>query len=154
MIDKKALEAYLERYMEGSDYFPVEVKVNAANEIKVEIDSMQGVDIDYCVELSRAIESEFPRDEEDYELEVGSAGLTSPFKVLKQYEKNIGQEIEVYTDGGKKYTGLLISADPERFVLRIKEKEKPEGAKRPVEVERDIEMKYGEVRKAQIVFKF
>lgn len=132
MIDKKALTEFIEKKLEGADLFLVDVEVSPANEIRVEIDSDTGVDIDRCVELTRDIEQEFDRDTEDYELEVGSAGLTSPFKVKRQYEKNIGREVEVLSADGKKYKGLLRQVGPDSFTIVCEEKVKPEGSKRPV----------------------
>ena len=90
MIDKSALTAVLERGMEGTDLFLVDVRISRDNNIVVEIDSDTSVDIDECIRLNRLVESEFDRDEEDYELEIGSAGLTSPLRVERQYHKNEG----------------------------------------------------------------
>jgi len=132
MIDKKALTAFIEKRLEGTDLYLVDVAVSPTNEIRVEIDSDTSVDIDRCVELTRDIEQEFDRDTEDYELEVGSAGLTAPFKVKRQYDKNIGHEVEVLSADGKKYKGLLCHADSESFTIVCEEKVKPEGSKRPV----------------------
>ena len=70
MIDKTALRSFLETRLAGTGYFLVDLSISASNEIKVEIDSADGVDIDYCIALSRAIEESFPREPEDYELEV------------------------------------------------------------------------------------
>ena len=97
MIDKELLKASVEKAIEGTDLFIVDIKVSPQNEIVVELDSPGSIDIDTCAAVTRAIEKEFDRDVEDYELEVGSAGLTSPFKVKEQYEKNLGNDIEVLT---------------------------------------------------------
>ena len=72
MIDKSALTAVLERGMEGTDLFLVDVRISKDNNIVVEIDSDTSVDIDECIRLNRLVESEFDRDEEDYELEIDS----------------------------------------------------------------------------------
>lgn len=154
MIDKKALEAFVAERLAGTEYFPVEVSVDGDNNIKVEIDSMGPIDIDYCVTLSRAIEEAFPRDDEDYELEVGSAGLTSPLKVRRQYDKNIGSEVEVLTADGRKLRGLLAAAGDDSFTLRIGEKVRHEGAKRPVVELRDIEIPYSEARRVECLLEF
>lgn len=154
MIDKNAIETFVAQRLEGTDYFPVSVTVSAANEIKVEIDSMESVDIDFCVALSREIEEAFPRDDEDYELEVGSAGLTSPFKVARQYEKNIGNEVETLTRDGKKLRGVLISADNSGFQLEVAEKVKKEGEKRPVTELRTIHFNYDDVKYTKYLLQF
>ncbi|MDE7437611.1 MAG: ribosome assembly cofactor RimP [Muribaculaceae bacterium] len=154
MIDKKALEQFIEKELEDTSYFLVETSVTADNVIKVEIDSLDSVDIDFCIDLSRKIEAEFPREPEDYELEVGSAGFTSPFKVRKQYEKNIGNEVEVMARDGKKYTGVLQEAGDSDFAILATVKEKPAGAKRPVEVTREMRFTYDAVNSVKYLFKF
>lgn len=154
MIDKKALEQFIEKELEGTSYFLVETSVTPNNEIKVEIDSLDSVDIDFCIALSRKIEAGFPREPEDYELEVGSAGFTSPFKVRKQYEKNIGNEVEVLARDGKKYTGVLQEAGGSDFAILANVKEKPEGAKRPLEVTREMRFPYDSVNSVKYLFRF
>ena len=114
--------------MEGTDLFLVDVRISKDNNIVVEIDSDTSVDIDECIRLNRLVESEFDRDEEDYELEIGSAGLTSPLRVERQYHKNEGNEVEVLTADGRKLKGILKSADADGFVLTVVKKVKPEGA--------------------------
>lgn len=131
MIDKQALTEFVESRLAGTDYFLVEVSVTPANEIAVEVDSPEGVDIDFCCDLSRQIEQAFSRDEEDYALEVGSAGLTAPFKVLGQYLKNVGNRVEVLTADGRKLKGMLDEADRTGFTLGVETKVKEPGMKRP-----------------------
>ena len=146
MIDKKEIEAFVEEGLTGSDCFVVDVQVKPDNVIVVEIDNEEGVDIDRCVALHRFLESKLDRDVEDYELEVGSAGITSPFKVLGQYKKNIGKEVELLTKNGMKLSGILKSADSEKFVVTITKKVKSETSKRKVEVEEDLAFGYDEVK--------
>ena len=110
MIDKDLLIKTVEEALEGSDKYLVAVTVSPADLINVEIDSDSNVDIDTCARITRQIESVFDRDAEDYELEVGSAGLTSPLKVFRQYRKNIGNDMEVLTRDGRKLRGVLAEA--------------------------------------------
>lgn len=132
MIDKELLRKTVEDAVADTDVFVVDVKVSANNEITVEIDSPTGIDIDTCAALTRKIESVFDRDAEDYELEVGSAGLTSPFKVRGQYLKNIGNEVEVLTKDGRKLQGILKEvADDDSFTVTVEKKVKNPGEKRP-----------------------
>ena len=154
MIDKEALQRFVESRLEGTDYFLVDLSVSPANEIKVEIDSMGPIDIDYCVELSREIEEAFPRDSEDYELEVGSAGLTSPFKVRRQYEKHIGRDIEVRTKKGEIVRGTLRRVEEGGIALDTRVKVRPEGAKRPVEQTVSREIPFDEIREASYLLVF
>ena len=120
----------------------------------MEIDNDEAVSIDDCVELSRYIEEHLDRDAEDFELEVGSAGITSPFKVLRQYEKNVGNEVEVLTRNGVKLTGVLKSADEDSFVVTVTKQVKPEGAKRKITVEEDQTYTYNEIKYTKYLIRF
>lgn len=144
----------MERELEGSDLYLVDVKVNPGNLIEVEIDSDNPVSIEECEKLTREIEKEFDRDKEDYTLEVGSAGITSPFKVRRQYQKYIGQEVETLTKEGKKLSGLLKSVGETDFTISVKEKVKKPDQKRPVIEEVDHTFGYDEVKYTKYILKF
>ncbi|EFA96993.1 ribosome assembly cofactor RimP [Hoylesella timonensis] len=131
MIDKSVVKAVVEEWLQDKEYFLVDIEVSPDDKIVVEIDHVDGVWIEDCVELSRYIESRLSRDEEDYELEVGSAGLGQPFKVPQQYINFIGKEVEVLDRDGKKVQGTLKSVDGNDFVVAVDEKVKIEGKKRP-----------------------
>ncbi|MBR5331761.1 MAG: ribosome assembly cofactor RimP [Muribaculaceae bacterium] len=131
MIDKQQLTQTVEQAIEGTSIFIVDIKVNPGNAIVVEIDSPECIDIDTCAKITRQIEATFDRDIEDYELEVGSAGLTASFKVKGQYLKNIGNEVEVLTSDGRKLQGVLTSVSDNDFTIEIAKKVKEPGAKRP-----------------------
>lgn len=153
MIDKNKLTEVVENAIKDTDIFLVDVKVSPDNNIAVEIDSKNGLDIATCADLTRKIEEAFDRDVEDYELEVGSAGLTSPFKVKQQYEKNIGNDVTVITRDGRKLRGVLTEVGegqwPDfKFVITVTEKMKVEGKKRPELVERPIELTPAMVKSA------
>lgn len=154
MIDKKELQAFVEKQLEGSDYFLTDLKVTPANEITVEIDSMVPGDLEECIKLTRAIEGAFDRDVEDYDLEVGTAGLTSPLKVKRQYEKYVGQDLEVLTNDGKKLHGLLRSVSDEGIVLNIEQKVKKEGVKKPVVESTPLDIPFSNIKKAVYDLKF
>ena len=155
MIDKNIVNELVNQWLEGRDYFLTDLTVSPDSRIVVEIDHEEGVWIDDCVELSRFIESHLNREEEDFELEVGSAGIGQPFKVFHQYEIHQGDEVEVLTIAGKKLKGELHDVDEQGFSLIIPEKVKEEGMKRPKIVNRDVRLLFSEVKwtKCQIEFK-
>ncbi|MGN0213431.1 MAG: ribosome assembly cofactor RimP [Muribaculaceae bacterium] len=154
MIERQAIAEVVKATM-GDDLFLVDVTIDGDNRIVVEIDSYEGsVSIDDCVAITRAVEQTFNRDQEDYELEVGSAGLTSPFKVKAQYEKNIGNDVEVLTKQGEKLKGVLSNVDDETFTIKVTKKVKPEGAKRPVLVDEDVTIKYNETKYTKYLIQF
>lgn len=154
MINRNVVEGIVNEWLEGKEYFLVDVCVTPDDKIIVEIDHADGVWIDDCVELSRFIESKLDREEEDYELEVGSAGIGQPFKVLQQYLIHIGQEVEVLTKEGKKLEGVLKEADEEHFVVTVQKKVKPEGAKRPKLVDEDVTLTYEEIKYTKYLISF
>jgi len=146
MIDKNVVKQLVEEWLKEGDYFLVDVNVSSDDKIVVEIDHADGVWIEDCVSLSRYIEEHLSRDEEDYELEVGSAGLGQPFKVLQQYQNHLGDEVEVLTAEGKKLKGVLKSVDDDDFVVTVQQKVKHEGQKRPVLEDVDIPLKRSTVK--------
>uniref|UniRef100_UPI003FEFCCEA ribosome assembly cofactor RimP n=1 Tax=Bacteroides eggerthii TaxID=28111 RepID=UPI003FEFCCEA len=122
--------------------------------IVVEIDHNEGVWIEDCVELSRYIESRLNREDEDYELEVGSAGIGQPFKVLQQYVNHIGKEVEVLAKDGRKHCGILKGADEQQFTVTVQKKVKEEGAKRPKMVDEDLTFTYEEIKYTKYLISF
>ena len=155
MIDKNVVKSLVEEWLQDQDYFLVDIEISQDSRIVVEIDHADGVWIEDCVALSRYIEDRLSRDEEDYELEVGSAGLGQPFKVPQQYLNFIGEEVEVLDADGKKTRGVLKSVDGNNFVVTATEKVKVEGKKRPqlMEVDHDFEMDHVKYTKYLISFK-
>ena len=154
MIDKQEIIDVVNGALAGTDAFLVDVTVSGDNRIVVEIDSATSIGIDDCARINNIIENHFDRDVEDYELVVGSAGLTSPFRVKAQYDKNVGNPVEVLTNDGRKLKGTLKSASNENFTITIEKKVKPEGAKRPVLMEEDITFNYSEIKYTKYLFEF
>lgn len=154
MISKETVKELVNEWLLQKEYFLVDVDVTPDDRIVVEIDHKDGVWIEDCAELSRFIEEHLNRDEEDYELEVGSAGLGQPFKVVQQYINCIGEEVEVLQKDGKKLQGILKSVNEPTFVVTVKEKKKLEGQKRPQLVETDREFNMNEVKHTKYVLNF
>lgn len=154
MIDKNVVKTLVDEWLEGKEYFLVDINISPDDKITVEIDHADGVWIEDCVRLSRFIEDHLSRDKEDYELEVGSAGLGQPFKVPQQYAIFQGKEVEVLAADGKKYRGTLKDSDGERFTVTVKEKVKVEGKKRPVMADVDYTFRMEEVKYTKYLISF
>ena len=154
MIDKNVVENIVSEWLNGKDYFLVDLTITPDNRIVVEIDHKDGVWIDDCVELSRFIEDHLDRDEQDFELEVGSAGIGQPFKVLRQYENHIGDTVEVAPKSGRKYVGTLTEANAEGFTVEVEQKVKHEGEKRPRTEIVSMTFRYDDVRSVKYVIQF
>ena len=154
MIDKNVVKKLVDEWLEGKEYFLVDIQISTDAKIVVEIDHADGVWIEDCVELSKFIEERLSRDEEDYELEVGSAGLGQPFKVPQQYINFIGKEVEVLDQDRRKIRGILKSVEGEKFVVSVNEKVHVEGKKRPVKMDVDHEYDMNEVKYTKYIISF
>ena len=154
MIDKNVVRKLVEEWLTGKEYFLVDVEVSPDDRIVVEIDHADGVWIEDCVQLSRFIEDNLSREEEDYELEVGSAGLGQPFEVPQQYMIFVGNEVEVLDADGKKHKGVLKAVDGNDFTVTVREKVKKEGAKRPVMMDVDKHFEMDKVKYTKYLIKF
>jgi len=128
MIAVDYIESLVNGALSTDDLFLVEVTVEPKHKIKVVLDSDKIVAISDCIAINRAIEQKLDRDEQDFSLEVTSAGLGQPLKLLRQYSKYIGKELEVTIDSGVKLSGELRNVTTNFIELREKNKEKkPKG---------------------------
>lgn len=154
MINKDTVRSIVEEWLDGKEYFLVDIEISPDDRIVVEIDHADGVWIEDCVELSRFIEDHLSRDEEDYELEVGSAGLGQPFKVAQQYHCFVGKDVEVLDADGKKYKGVLKAVEGNDFTVTVQEKQKVEGKKRPQLVDTDHTFQMDKVKYTKYFINF
>lgn len=130
-MDKSLVENLVQEYLKDTDYALITLDINPQNEILVEVDRLQGVDVDFCSALNLyLVEKLDAAGVEDYSLEVGSVSLTDPFKTKIQYEKNLGHDVEVLTKEGKKLRGQLVSVDDSTFSVDVDTLVLVEGKKR------------------------
>ena len=153
MIDKTALEQVINEALQGTKMFLVTLKVSKDNVIDVALDSDEDISVDDCVAVNDAVLAAFDRDDEDYELTVGSYGITSPLLLPRQYRKNIGYEVEVLTADGRKLKGVIADADEEGFTLTMTVKKKLEGKKRPELVEEEERFNYYDIKQTKNIIK-
>lgn len=114
--------------------FIVDVSLSADNDIELVIEKEEGtVEMDDCIAIDKEFHAIWDQDEEDYALTVSSAGLDRPFKVLKQFSKAIGTQVEAKLKGGRKLIGTLEAADENGFTLSYKAKVAEPGSKKKVE---------------------
>lgn len=130
MLQKERLTKLIESYLENNGLFLVDITVSKDNDVEITIDSEKGVDIVNCTEISRIVEDGVDREVEDFSLTVGSAGLSQPFKVLRQYRKFLGEEIELVLKSGEKLKVKLTEADEEGIDAEYEKIIKEEGKKK------------------------
>ncbi|MDR2037924.1 MAG: ribosome assembly cofactor RimP [Bacteroidales bacterium] len=154
MISKDIVKSIVQSFIEGQTIFLVDIRVDDTNRIFVEVDKPEGITIDECVSISRAIEASLDREIEDYELEVSSPGLTEPFKVIGQYQKNCGRMVDVVMKEGQKIKGLLQYVDDEGIMLEVEAKIREEGKKRPKIVKQSVPLKYNDIKATKVTITF
>ena len=156
MIDKNIIKTAVNEWLEKGDYYLVDLEMTADDRIVIEIDHADGVWIEDCAELSRFLQEKIGEELGDYELEVGSAGIGQPFKVVQQYRNHVGKDVEVLAGDGKKVQGVLkeVSEDGNQFVVTVKEKQQVEGKKRPELVDVDKTFAMTEVKYCKYLLAF
>ncbi|MBR6827870.1 MAG: ribosome assembly cofactor RimP [Prevotella sp.] len=154
MINKEVVKTFVEEWLQGNDYFLVDIIFGAEDRIVIEIDHADGVWIEDCAELSRFLQEKLGDELGDYELEVGSAGLGQPFKVEQQYKNHIGDEVEVLQLDGQKLKGVLKNVEDRNFTITVQEKQTVEGKKRPVMVDTDKTFSMDEVKSVKYLLAF
>ncbi len=156
MIDKNVIKTAVEEWLEQNEYYLVDVEMTPDERIVIEIDHADGVWIEDCADLSRFLQEKLGEELGDYELEVGSAGIGQPFKVIQQYRNHIGKEVEVLQQNGLKIQGILkeVSEDGTQFVITAKEKQYVEGKKRPVLVDVDKAFAISDVKYCKYLLNF
>ena len=156
MIDNNVIKTAVNEWLAKGDYYLVDVEMTDDDRIVIEIDHADGVWIEDCADLSRFLQEKLGEELGDYELEVGSAGIGQPFKVIEQYRNHIGKEVEVLAADGKKVQGILkeVSEDGSQFAVTVKEKQQVEGKKRPVLVEVDKTFAVSEVKYCKYLLNF
>ena len=154
MINKETVKALTEEWLQGNDYFLVDINFVADDRIVIEIDHADGVWIEDCAELSRFLQEKLGDELGDYELEVGSAGLGQPFKVEQQYRNHVGDEVEVLQQDGQKLKGILKAVEGRQFTITVQEKQTMEGKKRPTMVDVDKTFSMDEVNSVKYMLAF
>lgn len=152
---KTRVEELLQAFLQTRpDLFLVDLKVSVASDITIILDGDQGVSIQDCLDASRAIEFNIDREEQDFSLQVMSAGLSEPLALPRQFQKNIGRDLEILLDDATKIQGELASVDDEKITLVLRYRKPKEIGKGKVDVEEEREIPYSEIKKALVVIKF
>lgn len=154
MLEEKVRALLDEALQERSDLFLIDLQVSTDQSIKVTIDGDKGVDVEDCMFVSRAIEHQLDREENDFSLEVTSAGAASPIVNNRQFNKNVGRELEVKTSNGERYEGKLKEIKDDGILLEWKTREPKEVGKGKVTVKKQAEINFSDIESAKVILKF
>ncbi len=154
MLKDKVQELLENALEERQDLFLIEFTFGADNAIKITIDGDNGVLVDDCIFISRAIEHNLDREEEDFSLEVLSAGAASPLILPRQYKKNIGRDLEVKTNDDQKLEGNLVEVQDDSIQLKWKTREPKPVGKGKVTVTKEATIAINDIKQAKVKIKF
>ena len=154
MITEKKIRELIEEKIKDTDRFIISVKVSPAKKIEVLLDGITNIAINDCIEISRFIESSLDRQQEDFELMVSSAGIDQPFTVEKQYQKNIGRELNVLKKDGIKLKGVLVSYEPETSILIESEKIIKNEKNKKQTIKEQITIQLQEIKESKLILSF
>jgi ribosome maturation factor RimP len=155
MIDKQVIQTLVQEKLQATGYELITLKVSAQNDILIEVDKMDGVDVEFCAELNHyLVEQLDAQGVEDYSLEVGSVSLTAPFVTIMQYNKHLGHDVEVLAADGKKYRGTLVSVDADTFAIDTEVMVAVEGKKRKQKEIQTLTFAYDAVKYTKYDLKF
>lgn len=143
-----------ECFKKRSDLYLIYFEILDPNKIRIIIDGDSGVQVEDCMYVSRFIEHKLDREEEDFSLEVSSAGATSPIVHQRQYPKHLGRTLKVLTFENEKYEAVLAAANEKHIVLEWKVREPKPVGKGKVTVHKKIKIPYQDIEKAQIKLVF
>lgn len=154
MLQEKVEKLLKEAFEENNSLFLISLEINPANNhIKVVIDGDQGVSVNDCIAVSRKIEHNLDRDEEDFSLEVGSAGVSEPLKISRQYKKNTGRKLQVKT-ASETIEGVLTTSTEEDITLSWKAREPKPVGKGKQTVGKEAVIPYSDIVEAKVMITF
>lgn len=154
MITKEQIEKLVNEANTETKRFLVDINIAVGNKISIELDSLNGFNIQDCIEVSRFIESKLDREKEDFELNVSSPGADRPFKVPLQYHKNIGRNLSIKLNDDSKLEAKLLDVGNESIILETTEKEKIEGKKGKQIIVRQHNILINEIKEAKVILSF
>lgn len=155
MSFRAKVESLVEEFLQTrEDLYLVDLKVSAGNDVVVILDGDVSLSLQDCLDASRAIEFKLDREEEDFSLQVMSAGLSEPLTLPRQYKKNLGRELDVLLVNDEKITGELVEVDDEKIALMLRYRRPKLVGKGKEDVEEKREIPFSEIKKALVVIKF
>ncbi|HRE76233.1 MAG TPA: ribosome assembly cofactor RimP [Flavobacterium sp.] len=154
MIFKDKVVALLNQGLsEKPSVFLIDLTITDAMKIIVTLDGDQGVTLQDCIDINRAIENNLDREEQDFSIEVASAGVSTPLKLVRQYKKNIGRTLKVKT-ATEVIDAVLANANDEFITLTWTAREPKKIGKGKETVEKKIELPYSEIKEAIVTITF
>ena len=152
-MEEKVTELLQKALEENPSLFLISLTVTNQNQITVVIDGDKGVSVEDCMTISRAIEHNLDREEEDFSLEVLSAGVSEPLSSIRQYKKNVGRDLKVRTSE-ENIEATLADANEETITLKWKVREPKPVGKGKHTIHKEAVIEYKDIVEAKVMIKF
>ncbi len=153
MLQDKVENLLKEAFQENNSLFLIDLNITKDNKISVVIDGDNGVSVNDCIAVSRKVEHNLDREEEDFSLEVSSAGVSEPLRLERQYRKNLGRKLQVTTNN-EKIEATLTEVDKNGIKLNWKAREPKPVGKGKHTVQKEAVLPYSEITDAKVMIKF
>ncbi|MEZ7516274.1 ribosome assembly cofactor RimP [Flavobacterium frigidarium] len=150
---EKVNKLLIESLSEKPGLFLIDFTITDAFKIIVAIDGDNGVALQDCIDLSRLVESNLDREEQDFSLEVASVGVGSPLKLVRQYKKNVGRTLIVKT-ATENLEAELVEANDDFVILSWKAREPKKIGKGKETVQKRLEIPYADIKEAIVTVTF
>ena len=154
MLEEQVKSLLSDAFAERDDLFLIELKVSSDNAVKVIIDGDKGVTLQDCMFVSRAIEHNLDREEEDFSLQVHSSGATEPLVMPRQYHQHVGRELEVKTNDDETFQGRLDHISDNKVILKWKAREPKPIGKGKHTVQKEAVIALDNIKQAKVKIKF
>jgi ribosome maturation factor RimP len=151
---EKVTELLQQALDENPSLFLIDLSIVDGNQIRVVLDGDEGVKVEHCMAVSRAIEHNLDREEHDFSLEVMSAGVSEPLTLERQFRKNLGRKLKVKTQEGISIEGELTLVDSDQITLNWKAREPKPIGKGKVTVQKEAVLPYDQIVEAKVMITF
>lgn len=151
---EKVTQLLHEALKEHSHLFLIDLDIASDNKIAIIIDGDKGVRVEDCIAISRAIEHNLDREEEDFSLDVLSAGVSRPLSMPRQYKKNLGRNLKLTTTQGQTIEGKITHTTDTQVTLEWKAREPKPVGKGKVTVQKQAVLPYTDIIEAKVMVTF
>jgi ribosome maturation factor RimP len=155
MTFKEKVKNLLDKALEeNTQLFLIDLDISESNKISVILDGDSGVNLQDCINVNKFLDSGLETEEVEYSIEVASAGVSSPLKLVRQYKKNIGRTVKVKTISQGDFEASLSNADEQTATLTWSSREPKEVGKGKVTVQKTITIPYTDIKEAVVIISF
>jgi ribosome maturation factor RimP len=152
---RKKVTELLNRALDNNkSLFLIDFTITESNQIRIIIDGDHGVTVNDCIAVSREIEHNIDREENDFSLEVASAGVSESLVNTRQYIKNLGRKLAIKTKKGEIIEGTLEKANSKEIVIQWKAREPKPIGKGKITVQKEMVLDYKDIVEAKVMVTF